>query len=428
MKPLNELAAAELAPMLERRELSAERLARACLERIAEREPAVHAFAHLEPQRALAAARALDGTAVRGPLHGLPVGVKDIIDTFDYPTEHGSPIYAGNRPAADAACVALARAAGALVLGKTVTTEFATFPPGPTVNPSNPAHTPGGSSSGSAAAVADGMLPLAFGTQTGGSIIRPAAFCGVVGYKPSFGLLPRTGVKAISESLDTVGVFARSVEDAALFAAAISGREALRIPRQLRAPTLGLCLTPQWPAAHPETHKLFEDIGAHLARSGARLERVALPPAFDALAELHGTIWDFEIARCLADEYLRHRERIREPLRSQLARGWTADATAYDAAQRTARACRHGLAEAMRDCDALIAPAAPGEAPAGLASTGDSVFNRMWTLLHAPCVGVPVRRGPLGLPLGVQVVGRSGDDARTLACAHWIQLSEARRF
>jgi Asp-tRNA(Asn)/Glu-tRNA(Gln) amidotransferase A subunit family amidase len=428
MKPLNELAATELAPMIERREVSAERLARACLERIAEREPAVHAFAHLEPERALAGARALDAAAARGPLHGLPVGVKDIIDTFDYPTEHGSPIYAGNRPAADAPCVALARAAGALVLGKTVTTEFATLPPGPTANPHNAAHTPGGSSSGSAAAVADRMLPLAFGTQTGGSIIRPAAFCGVVGYKPSFGLLPRVGVKAISDSLDTVGVFARSVEDAALFAAAISGREALRIPGELKAPSLGLCLTPQWPAARPETQKLFDDIGAHLARSGAHLERFALPPEFDALAELHATIWDFEIARCLTDEYLRHRERIREPLRSQLARGWSADAPAYDAAQRTVRACRRKLADAMRDCDALIVPAAPGEAPAGLASTGDSVFNRMWTLLHAPCVGVPVRRGPLGLPLGVQVVGRIGEDARTLACAHWIQLSEACRF
>jgi Asp-tRNA(Asn)/Glu-tRNA(Gln) amidotransferase A subunit family amidase len=414
--------------MLERGEVSAEQLARACLERIAEREPVVHAFAHLEPGRALAGARALDGAAARGPLHGLPVGVKDIIDTFDYPTEHGSPIYAGNRPVADAPCVALARAAGALVLGKTVTTEFATFPPGPTANPHNPAHTPGGSSSGSAAAVADRMLPLAFGTQTGGSIIRPAAFCGVVGYKPSFGLLPRVGVKAISDSLDTVGVFARSVEDAALFAAALSGREALRIPGELKAPTLGLCLTPQWPAARPEMQKLFDDVGAHLARSGARLERIVLPPEFDALAELHGTIWDFEIARCLADEYLRHRDRIREPLRSQLARGWSAGAPAYDAAQRAVRACRHRLADAMHDCDALIAPAAPGEAPAGLASTGDSVFNRMWTLLHAPCVGVPVRRGPLGLPLGVQVVGRIGEDARTLACAHWIQLSEARRF
>ncbi|HMA88161.1 MAG TPA: amidase [Burkholderiales bacterium] len=428
MKPLHELGAAELAPLLARRELSAEQLARACLERIAAREPVVRAFAHLDPERALDAARALDRAAPRGPLHGLPLGVKDIIDTFDYPTEHGSAIYAGNRPASDAACVALARAAGALVIGKTVTTEFATFAPGPTTNPRNAAHTPGGSSSGSAAAVADRMLPLAFGTQTGGSIVRPAAYCGVVGYKPSFDLLPRAGVKAISESLDTIGVFARSVEDAALFAAALSAREALRIPRGLRAPTLGLCLTPQWPAAQPETHKLFDDVAGHLSRSGARVVRLALPPEFEALAALHGTVWDYEIARCLADEYSRHRDRIGEALRAKLERGRSARADAYDAAQRAVRACRARLADALDDCDALVAPAAPGEAPAGLSSTGDSVFNRMWTLLHAPAVCVPVRTGPLGLPLGVQVVGRIGDDARTLACAHWVQLSEARRF
>ena len=428
MKPLNELGAAELAPLLARRELSAERLARACLDRIAAREPVVRAFAHLDSERALAGACALDRATPRGPLHGLPLGVKDIIDTFDYPTEHGSAIYAGNQPACDAACVALARAAGALVLGKTVTTEFATFAPGPTTNPRNTAHTPGGSSSGSAAAVADRMLPLAFGTQTGGSVIRPAAFCGVVGYKPSFDLLPRAGVKAISESLDTVGVFARSVEDAALFAAALSGREALRIPRALRAPQLGLCLTPQWPSARPETHKLFDDIASHLSRSGARVLRLALPPEFDALAALHGTVWDYEIARCLADEYARHRERLGEALRSKLERGHAASADAYDAARRAVRACRARLADALRDCDALVAPAAPGEAPAGLSSTGDSIFNRMWTLLHAPAVCVPVRPGPLGLPLGVQVIGRIGDDGRTLACAHWVQLGEARRF
>jgi amidase len=428
VKPLHELGAAELAGLLARRELTAERLARACLERIAAREPEVRAFAHLDPERVLAGARALDRGALRGPLHGLPIGVKDIIDTFDYPTEHGSAIYAGNRPASDAACVALARTAGALVLGKTVTTEFATFAPGPTTNPRKPAHTPGGSSSGSAAAVADCMLPLAFGTQTGGSVIRPAAYCGVVGYKPSFDLLPRAGVKAISESLDTVGVFARSVEDAALFVAALSGREALHVPRALRAPRLGLCLTPQWPAARPETHEFFDDIAGHLSRRGAHVTSLALPQEFDALAALHGTVWDYEIARCLADEYARHRERIGDALRGKLERGRAASADAYDVAQRAVRTCRARLAEALQDCDALVAPAAPGEAPAGLSSTGDSIFNRMWTLLHAPAVCVPVRPGPLGLPLGVQLVGRIGDDARTLACAHWVQVSEARGF
>jgi amidase len=423
MTPLNELGAAALAARLARGEASAEALARACLERAAEREPVLRAFARLDPERVLESARELDRAGVRGPLHGLPLGVKDIIDTFDLPTEYGSPIYAGHRPAADAACVALARGRGALVMGKTVTTEFATHPPGPTTNPHNPAHTPGGSSSGSAAAVADRILPLAFGTQTGGSVIRPAAFCGVVGYKPSFGLLPRTGVKAISDSFDTVGVFARAVEDAALAAAALSGRDALRIPQTVNAPRLGLCRTPQWPAARPETHKLFDELPGRLVRAGARVGALELPEAFAPLADLHGTIWDYEIARCLADEHRRHRDRIREPLLAQLERGRGVSAEAYDAAQRLARECRRRLVDAMHDFDALVVPSAPGEAPEGLASTGDSVFNRVWTLLHAPCVNVPAGRGPKGLPLGVQLVGRFGEDARVLACAHWIEMS-----
>lgn len=423
MTPLNELGAAGLVARLARGEITAERLALDCLARVELREPALRAFARLEPERVLEAARALDRAGARGPLHGLPLGVKDIIDTFDLPTEYGSPIYAGHRPAADAACVALARGAGALVFGKTVSTEFATHPPGPTTNPHNPAHTPGGSSSGSAAAVADRMLPLALGTQTGGSVIRPAAFCGVVGYKPSFGLLPRTGVKAISDSFDTVGVFARAVEDAALAVAALSGREALRIPASLNAPRLGVCRTPQWPAALPETRKLFEELPGRLVRAGARVAPLELPAAFAPLAELHGTIWDYEIARCLADEHRRHRERLREPLRSQLERGRAVSGEAYDAARRAAREGRRLLEDVLNGFDALVVPAAPGEAPQGLASTGDSVFNRVWTLLHAPCVNVPAGRGPGGLPLGIQLVGRIGDDARVLACAHWIELS-----
>ncbi len=423
MTALNELGAAELVARLARGDISAQQLAEACLERVALREPGVRAFAHLDRDKLLQDARALDRAAARGPLHGLPFGVKDIIDTFDLPTAYGSPIYAGHRPAADAACVALARACGALAFGKTVTTEFATHPPGPTTNPHNPRHTPGGSSSGSAAAVADRMLPLAFGTQTGGSVIRPAAYCGVVGYKPSYGLLPRAGVKAISDSFDTVGVFARAVEDAALFVAALSGRDALRIPPSLDAPKLGLCHTPQWTAAQPETHRLFEELPGRLVRAGARLGALELPVAFEPLAGLHATIWDYEAARCLADEHLRHRDLLREPLRSQLDRGRGVSAAAYDEAQRTARECRRMLADTMHGFDALLVPSAPGEAPEGLTSTGESVFNRMWTLLHAPCVNVPAGHGPNGLPLGVQVVGRIGDDARVLACAHWIGLS-----
>ena len=414
-------SAAQLLAGLVRRELSAETLARACLERIAALEPTVHAFAHLDHEKVLAEARELDRGAVRGPLHGLPIGVKDIMDTHDAPTEYGSPIYRGHRPAADAACVALARTQGALVFGKTVTTEFACFPPGPTANPRNPAHTPGGSSSGSAAAVACGMLPAAFGTQTAGSVIRPAAFCGVAGYKPTWGTLPRVGVKMISDTLDTIGMFGRSVEDAALVVSALSGRESLRAREPAAAPRLAVCLTPQWPAARPETRSLFDDLEARLSAAGARAGTVSLPAAFDGLAEAHAAIWDYEIARCLADEHRRFRDRVREPLRSQLDRGWSISPALYDAAHELARACRRALAAAMGDFDALVVPSAPGEAPMGLEATGDPVFNRIWTLLHVPAVHVPLGTGPKGLPLGVQLVGGIGEDATVLACASWVE-------
>ncbi len=411
------------AERLARRELTAEALARDCLERIALREPEVHAFAHLDPEHVLAQARALDRGPVRGPLHGLPLGVKDVIDTFDAPTEYGSPIYRGHRPAADAGCVALARALGAVILGKTVSTEFATFPPGPTANPRNLAHTPGGSSSGSAAAVADFMLPLAYGTQTSGSVIRPAAFCGVVGYKPSFGTLPRNGVKLLADSLDTVGIFACSAEDAALLIAALTGRASLPIAHTVPAPRLAVCRTPQWPAAQPETVALFEGLPGQLVRAGAYVGRLELPAPFAGLEAAQGTIWEYEMARNLADEFHRHRERIREPLRGQLAAGWAIPAERYDAAKVLARDCRRMLADVFADYDALIVPAAPGEAPLGLQATGNPVFNRIWTLLHVPAVTVPWGNGPQGLPLGVQVIGRVGDDARALACAHWLQAS-----
>lgn len=383
----------------------------------------MHAFAHLDPERVLAQARELDRGAVRGPLHGLPLGVKDVIDTFDAPTEYGSPIYRGHRPAADAGCVAMARALGALVLGKTVSTEFATFPPGPTANPHNPAHTPGGSSSGSAAAVADRMLPLAYGTQTGGSVIRPAAFCGAVGYKPSFGTLPRNGVKLLADSLDTVGIFARSAEDAALLVAALTGRAGLPIGHTVPAPRLAVCRTPQWPAAQPETMALFEELAGQLVRGGAYVGRLELPAPFAGLEAAQGTIWEYEMARNLADELRRHAERIREPLRGQLLAGWKIPAERYDAAKALARDCRRLLSDAFADYDALVVPAAPGEAPRGLAATGNPVFNRIWTLLHVPAVTIPWASGPNGLPLGVQVVGRVGDDARALACAHWMQAT-----
>jgi amidase len=373
----------------------------------------------------LARARELDRVAParRDRLHGIPIGVKDIFDTHDMPTSYGSPIYARHRPTVDAASVAIARRHGMLPLGKLVTTEFAAWPPGPTVNPHDASRTPGGSSSGSAAAVAGGMVPAAFATQTTGSIIRPAAFCGVVGYKPSRGTLPTPGAKAISESFDTVGVIARTVADAALVVGALAGR-ALDPPLEPTVPRLGVCRTYEWPAALPETVALFDALPDLLERSGARPTEVSLPRVFAGLAADQGTIWTFEIARCLADEHQRHRDLIREPLRGMLDEGAAMPVSEYDAARERLRECSAMLGSVFHDVDALLVPAAPGEAPA-VATTGDPIFNRGWSALGVPAVAVPAGVGPSRMPLGVQVVGPPRHDARVLACAAWVEKALA---
>jgi amidase len=391
------------------------------LDRIAENDGRVRAWAYVDPESVLARARELDRVprARRGRLHGIPLGVKDIFDTYDMPTACGSPIYAGHRPAVDAASVAVARRHGLLPLGKLVTTEFAAWPPGPTVNPHDVSRTPGGSSSGSAAAVAAGMVPVAFATQTTGSIVRPAAFCGVVGYKPSHGTLPTAGVKAISESFDTVGLIASTVADAAVVVGALAGRP-LETPRDLAVPRLGICTTYEWPAALPETAALFDALPGLLARSGTRPTEVSLPPVFAGLAADQGSIWTFEIARCLADEHRRHRDLIREPLRGMLDEGAAMPVSEYDAACERLRDASAALDSVFGEVDALLVPAAPGEAPAA-AATGDPMFNRVWSALGVPAVTVPAGVGPSGMPLGVQVVGPPGHDAHVLAAAAWVE-------
>jgi amidase len=420
----------ELARRLGRDRETVEAVARACLERIASAEPVVQAWTHLDAEGVLAAARELDRVepAAHGPLHGIPLGVKDIFDTHDMPTAYGSPIYAGHRPAADAASVAAARRCGLLPLGKLVSTEFAAWPPGPTTNPHGPTRTPGGSSSGSAAAVAAGMVPVAFATQTTGSIVRPAAFCGVVGYKPSHGTLPCIGVKAISESFDTVGVIARTVEDAALVVGELAGRP-LAPPPEPDAPRLGICLTHEWPAAQPETVALFEHLPRLLAGAGARPEDVELPDAFARLAGAQGTMWTFEIARCLADEHRRFRAQISEPLRTMLDEGAAMPVAEYEDARACLRQCLASLAPVFDGFDALVVPSAPGEAP-DLATTGDPIFNRVWSALGGPAVNVPAGVAPSGLPLGVQIVGLPGEDAGVLSAAAWVEsaLGGGRRF
>jgi Asp-tRNA(Asn)/Glu-tRNA(Gln) amidotransferase A subunit family amidase len=421
MRPLNRLSAMDAARKLAARQITAENLLRNCLERIGERELAVHAWTFIDTEAALRRARTLDAQAYAGLLHGMPIGVKDLFDTVDMPTSYGSPIYADHRPAADAACVALARAAGAIVVGKTVTTEFATFHPGPTCNPHDRTHTPGGSSSGSAAAVADWMVPLAFGTQTAGSIIRPAAFCGVIGYKPTYGTLNRVGVKMISDTLDTIGALARTVADAALFVAALSDRRDLMIEQPTSdAPRAGICRTYEWDRVLPEMVTAFDDAAARLRASGARTREVTLPRPFAALVEAQVSIMVSEVAKCLSHEWLVHRDKLSAEMVAMIEAGLAVSPWRYDAAQSLARDCRAMLSEVFDDLDVLVAPSAPGEAPTGIAATGDPLFNRIWTLLRVPVVHVPTALGPHRLPLGLSVIGPIGADRAALSAADWI--------
>ena len=427
MTDLSTLSVREAARQISERRITAEALVTAYLERIEERESVVGAWQYLDRNRALTTARKRDGEAPRGPLHGIPIAVKDLIDTVEMPTSYGSPIYRGHRPDADASCVALARAAGAIVLGKTVTTEFATFFPGKTANPRNPAHTPGGSSSGSAAAVADGMVPLAFGTQTAGSVIRPGAFCGCVAYKPSFGLINRAGVKPLADSLDTIGVFARSAEDAAFFAGVLSERPALRhLSSPPQAPRFGLYRTPAWAQAEPATVAALDAARMALERAGATVMELPIAPEHEGLSEAQDTIMWFETVRALAHERIEHSAQLSPPLAQLIDAGMAVGADVYDQARvRTAEA-RAKLDAFFGPCDAVLVPAAPGEAPAGLGNTGDPIFNRMWTLLGVPCAALPARWSDNGLPTGVQLVGRVNDDARLLLCAAFLEQALAQ--
>ena len=417
MQEPSRLTAIAAARLIREGRLRPDELMESCLARIDEREAVVRAFACFNP----AAARQAAASARPGPLHGLPIGVKDVLDTADMPSEYGSPIWRGWRPRADAAVVAWARAAGGVVVGKTVTTEFATRKPGPTGNPHNVKHTPGGSSSGSAAGVADCFFPLAYGTQTAGSVIRPAAYCGVVGYKPTFGLINRFGMKLMSESLDTVGVMARSVADCAWFAGAVAGRD-LGDPdaRPDRSPCIGICRSPAWDKALPETQALMPRVAAALGRAGASLVDRELSAGVAAIAEAHPIVMNNESARALGWELMNAREQISEGLRERLEFGLSRTEAAvveahavFERAQLEFPACLEGL-------DVLVTPSAPGQAPAGLEWTGDPVFNLIWTSLHVPCVTVPAGMGPDGLPLGIQIVGRRGEDREALAWAQWV--------
>ncbi len=429
--PLHRRSAVELARMIADGEASPETVTRSFIDAVPEREGELRSFAWFDADHALIAARALHGAARRGPLHGLPFAVKDNIDTAEAPTAYGSSIYDGHRPPTDAACVSLLKDAGGVMFGKTALTEFANFTPCDTRNPRNPAHTPGGSSSGSAAAVAAHMVPFALGTQTAGSVIRPAAFCGVVGYKPSPRLVPRIGVKPNSDTLDEVGVFANSVADAALAASVLAAKPAWKdLPAQAlagSAPIVGAVATPQQHLAAPSMLAALEQAVHVLRAKGARYTEATWPRVFDGLFEAQKSVQVFETARALAPEFAYRRQLLSARLVETIEQGRAMPVEQYAAALQLGRACAAAIESLFGAAEVLLTPSAPGEAPAGLASTGDPVFNRPWQLLGCPVINLPVPHalghGEAGLPLGLSVVARPGDDARLWAMAAWIEAA-----
>ncbi|HET7596203.1 MAG TPA: amidase [Burkholderiales bacterium] len=419
-RPLNELTATEIVRATAAG-TSCEAVARACIERIAAREPQVQAWQYFDAEHVIRQARALDKSSKRGPLHGVPFAIKDIIDTADMPTEYGSPIHAGHRPDADAACVALGRRAGGILMGKTVTTEFANQTPGKTRNPFDPARTPGGSSSGSAAAVADCMAALAIGTQTTGSTIRPASFCGVFGYRPTYGDLRLSRVMEASGSLDTLGLIARSVEDIALYRDVLLGVAPELLPPQDAAPRIGFCRTHLWSILEPSTQRLLEDAAKRLAQRGAQVVDLALPAEFERLMDAHRWISSFEFARNFTWEIEHHWEEISERLRNgRLKDGLSCSFERYREAKAFAARCRRAFHDVVGDCDVLLAASATGEAPIGLESTGNAAPSTLWTALHVPSITIPAFQGPAGLPVGAQLIARRNEDRKLFSAARWV--------
>jgi Asp-tRNA(Asn)/Glu-tRNA(Gln) amidotransferase A subunit family amidase len=422
MASLHELTASAAAARIAVGELTSEALVEACLARIEARETEIGAWQHLDGAHALAQARARDGEPPRGLLHGVPIAIKDIIDTVDMPTTYGSSIYGGYRASWDASCVAACREAGAVIMGTTVSTEFAYFHPGKTRNPHNLAHTPGGSSSGSAAAVAEHMVPIGFASQTAGSVVRPASFCGVVGYKGTYGLFAMAGIKPFAQSLDTLGVFTRDVADAALMRAVLLGiplvHTAIGAP-----PRVGLCRTHEWAQADAEMRDAVETAAGRLADAGADVAEAPLPASFGRLVADQLTVMTFEAGRSFNYEHREHRAKMSETMVKIIEDGRAIPHAAYREAQERAATCRIKLSAMFADHDVLIAPSSVGAAPAGIGATGDPLFNRIWTLLGVPCVNLPHYRAENGLPLGIQLIGPHGRDENLLAAAAWAQTS-----
>lgn len=431
------MSALRAAEAIREGELTSEELVAACLARVEAHEEQIGAWAHLDADFALTQAREADlsrreGHAL-GPLHGVPVGIKDIIDTSDLPTEDGTPLHAGRQPAEDASVVSLLKDAGAVIMGKTVTTELAVYSPGKTANPHDPKRTPGGSSSGSAAAAASFMVPVAVGTQTNGSVIRPASFCGVHGFKPTFGRISRHGVLPQSRPLDHVGVFGRSIEDIAFLADQLMvfderdpDMRHRAAPRLLDAalseppatPRLAFVKTPVWDQADEDARAAFEELAAHL---GEEAEEIDLPDHFRSAIDWHRIILEADLARRFEVDYERGREKMSDVLCGMIERGRKCLAVDYNRAVERVPVLNGLLEEVFHWCDAILTPAAPGEAPVGLDSTGSPVFCTIWTLCGTPAVTLPLLEGSNGMPIGAQLVGPRGDDARLLRTAKWLE-------
>ncbi|MFO0255718.1 MAG: amidase [Betaproteobacteria bacterium] len=427
-KPLHELTATEVVAAISAGRASAESVAQSCLERIASREPEVLAWQFLDPDLVLSQARAVDKLDKRGLLHGVPVGMKDIIDTADMPTEYGTPIHAGHRPHMDATCVALTRRAGGVIMGKTVTTEFANRYPGKTRHPMDPSRTPGGSSSGSAAAVGDCMIPLAIGTQTTGSTIRPAAYSGCFGYRPTWGDLRVAGVMEAAGSLDTLGLIARSIEDIVLYRHVLADEHGT--PPALAAasaPRVGVCRTQFWNITDAATKTAIETCAATMAKAGAKVTDLTLPPSFDPIEEIHQRISSFEFARNRAWEINHHYERISQTLReNRLKHGLAYTFAEYREARADAEKLRLQLDDIFRDYDIILTPSAPGVAPVGLNATGSAAFSSIWTAAHTPSVTLPLYTGEQNLPVGVQLVARRDRDHALFEAALWTWRAHGR--
>ena len=436
-RPLNELAAHEAVAEMAAGNITSEALTKACLDRIEAREATVQAWAYLDPEHALAQARECDRQRAAGgevgPLHGVPVALKDIFDTSDMPTENGSRLFEGRRPAVDSFVAQLLRQAGAVIIGKAVSTEIAMMTPSKTRNPHDPERTPGGSSSGSCASVGDHMVPLALGSQTSGSTLRPASFCGIYGYKPTFGSISCVGVSAISRKLDHVGPLARSLEDLALLSDVLmvydprdeemrgnpnfSLQDAVAWPLD-GAPRIGFARTPAWHDGDPETFKSFE---AFVRKLGGTVEEVELPVSFGDLLSHHDKIMGAGVAYYFGDEVDRKPPRMEQMTLDRIALGKEVTAYEYMRALDAVDGIRDDVYETMRDYDALIVPPATGEAPIGFKTTGSPVFQAPWTLLGMPGLCLPMLKGPAGMPFGIQLMARKGDDAHLFRVAKWVE-------